>query len=285
MRRDLLLRLHAYFAAIGNPSGDEKAFLEQLTAELSSFHITSVHRDDLLDAGFNPTGVTDEEMQLLASRLSDSYLEFGFGDALYITADQYLKVPRIDEKHYVLVEFPEHDPHFENKGIGYPCFNSEDNGARYVPIMEYVKRRMKYPAARLIFEPLRWPESQNYLDHPDKRCEVVMADEKALADFGSSAVWVPVEVLEGKESKYARVLDEVRSLFAAEIAEADANPDKWYEVFVGVENEGTHTEASGGTFDDAVSNFESIADEWGIDHTSIDIWGNRENPSVMLQIK
>jgi hypothetical protein len=285
MRRELLECLHGYFSKIENPGETENRLLEQLTVELSSFHISSVHRDDLLDAGFNPTGVTDEDMQLLANRLSESYLEFGFGDALYITADQYLKVPRIDEGHYVLVEFPENDTYFEDKEIGYPCFNSEDNGARYVPIMKYVKRCGKYPAAGLIYKPLPWPESQNYLDHPDPRCEVVMADEKTMADFGSSAVWVPVEVLNGTKPKYADILDEIRTKFADQIAEANTNPDKWYEVFVADETGETHSEASGNTFDEVVANFERVADEWGVENTSIDIWANQEPPNPIFQIK
>jgi hypothetical protein len=47
-----------------------------------------------------------------------------------------------------------------------------------------------------------------------------MADEKALADFGSSAVWVPVELLNDQNLKYTEVLDGIRSKFAIEIAEA-----------------------------------------------------------------
>jgi len=194
-------------------------------------------------------------------------------------------LPRIDVDHYVLVEFPEDSAPYEREETGYPCFKSEDNGARYIPIMDYVEDFQKYPAAGHIFKPLSWPESQGYLDHPDTRCEVVMADEKTLADFGGSAVWVPTEVLNSAEPKYARVFDEVRSRFAAEIAEADANPDKWYEVFVADENGSTHSEASGDTFDEAIAHFERIADEWGLSNTSIDIWENRESPDNILQIK
>ncbi len=288
MDRRLLVRLHNHFSKIENPSEKEKSLLADLTAELPFFPITSVSRNDLLNAGFNPSDVTDEEMEQLANRLSESYTDYKFCDDLEIHADQYLEVPKIDEKLYVLVEFPEDSSPFENEEIGYPCFNSEDNGARYVPIMEYVKRCEKYPDTNTLFKPVMWPDSQNYLGETsiDALCEPI-EDEKGLAEFGPQAIWVPLCMLndEESESKYDDVLEEVRTKFAAEIAEADANPDKWYEVFVADETGSTHSEESGDTFDEAIENFERIADEWGIDKTSIDIWENRESPNNILQIK
>jgi tellurite resistance-related uncharacterized protein len=197
-------------------------------------------------------------------------------------------IPEIDEENYVLVEFPENSLPFENDEIGYPCFNSEDNGARYVPIMEYVKQREKYPEANTLFKPVMWPDSQNYLGETsiDHLCEAI-EDEKGLADFGPQAIWVPLCMLNGEQpvSKYDDVLNEVRAKFATEIAEADTNPEKWYEVFVADDTGSTHSEASGDTFDEAIENFECIADRWGIDKTGIDIWENRESPENILQIK
>lgn len=96
---------------------------------------------------------------------------------------------------YVLVRFPEDSSYFENEEIGYPCFNSEDNGARYVPEEDYTRHFRKPPAPGSLFRPVVWPESQGYLHCPDPRCEVIIADEKALTDFGSSAVWAPVGLL------------------------------------------------------------------------------------------
>lgn len=105
-----------------------------------------------------------------------------------------------DNDLYVLVEFPEDSSYFEENGIGYPSFNSGDNGARYVPQRNYIDHFKKNPAPNSCFRPLRWPESQPYLfpDEPnesvDALCEPV-SDEKGLADFGEQAVWVPLCLL------------------------------------------------------------------------------------------
>ena len=41
---------------------------------------------------------------------------------------------------YVLVEFPDDATYFEENDIGYPSFESEDNGARYVSEYDYIQR-------------------------------------------------------------------------------------------------------------------------------------------------
>jgi hypothetical protein len=102
---------------------------------------------------------------------------------------------------YVLVEFPEDASYFEESEIGYPCFNSDDNGARYVPEEEYIKHFGYEPQPNTYFKPVRWPESQKYLgddedDDSGALCEPIIADEKGLSDFGSSAVWVPLCLIE-----------------------------------------------------------------------------------------
>ena len=102
-----------------------------------------------------------------------------------------------DDKLYVLVEFPEDTAFFEEEGIGYPAWNSEDNGARYVPEYDYIRHFRKTPAENSYYKPLRWPESQPYLS-PNEPKEAIDAlsepinDEKGIADFGEQAVWVPL---------------------------------------------------------------------------------------------
>lgn len=101
------------------------------------------------------------------------------------------------EEMYVLVEFPNDASHFEENDIGYPSFDSKDNGARYVSEYDYILNFQKAPAENACYKPLRWPESQSYLfpDEPnesvDALCEPVW-DEKGIADFGEQAVWVPL---------------------------------------------------------------------------------------------
>ena len=288
MDRRLLVRLHEHFSKIEKPSEEETKLLADLTAELPFFPITSVSRDDLLSEGFDISDVSDSDMEALARKMGDSCCDNGYWESLDIIANQYLDIPKIDEDNYVLVEFPEDSSYFENANIGYPCFNVEDNGARYVPIMDYIRHFGRCPKTNTLFLPVMWPDSQNYLGETsiDALCEPI-EDEKGLAEFGPQAIWVPLCMLNEEKtvSKYDDILEEVRTKFAAEIAEADANPDKWYEVFVADETGSTHSEESGDTFDEAVENFERIADEWGIDKTSIDIWENRESPNNILQIK
>ena len=98
---------------------------------------------------------------------------------------------------YVLVEFSEESSYFEENDIGYPAFNSEDNGARYVPECDYIRHFQKNPAENARYKPLRWPESQSYLfpDEPDESIEALcepIGDGKGIADFGEQAVWVPL---------------------------------------------------------------------------------------------
>jgi hypothetical protein len=97
---------------------------------------------------------------------------------------------------YVLVEFPEDASYFEEDEIGYPCFNSEDNGARYVPEEAYIEHFGYEPQPNSYFQPVRWPQSQEFMGNNDDSiaalCEPIIADEKAPADFGSAAIWVPL---------------------------------------------------------------------------------------------
>jgi hypothetical protein len=104
-----------------------------------------------------------------------------------------------DMEKYVLVEFPEDAGYFEENNIGYPCFGSGDNGARYVPEEAYIEHFGQEPLPNSYFRPVRWPQSQEFLGIDDDSTAVlyepIVADEKALADFGSSAIWVPLHLI------------------------------------------------------------------------------------------
>lgn len=102
---------------------------------------------------------------------------------------------------YVLTGYPGDTARFDEEDIGYPCFNSHDNSARYVTEYDYLFEFKKPPATDSLFEPVMWPESQKFMDLPDNLltlCEYIM-DEKGLEDFGSSAMWVPLCLLERQE--------------------------------------------------------------------------------------
>lgn len=97
---------------------------------------------------------------------------------------------------FVLVEFPNDTTYFEENDIGYPSFESEDNGARYMTEYDYIQHFGQDPPANAYFKPMQWPESQPYLfpDEPNESIEALcepINDEKGRADFGEQAVWVP----------------------------------------------------------------------------------------------
>ena len=196
MRRQLLLELYEYFENIGAGRSETEEYLYlQLKGELPYFQITTVHRDDLESQGFEISHITDGQMETIASKMADAYTgnDVFWIDLKIIAA--YIGIPGKKER-YVLVEFPEDASYFEENNIGYPCFNSEDNGARYVSEEEYTKHFQCEPQPNSYFQPVMWPESQEYLFDDDEQiaglCEPVTADEKALADFGSSSIWVPL---------------------------------------------------------------------------------------------
>ena len=74
-------------------------------------------------------------------------------------------------------------------------WNSEDNGARYVPVWEYIRKFGKSPDPEKCYRAICWPDSQEYIGNEE--CELIQ-DEEALEKFGSSAYWVPARYKNGK---------------------------------------------------------------------------------------
>lgn len=228
MNRELIEDLHQYFEQKTKPTSDENYLLARLTGELPYFPVSSVCRDDLESKGFDVSDVTDSQMSELAAKLGDDYCEQLFWTSMEIIAEDRLKIPReICPKcgkkacmytpseqifhcnscantwgkeeptgRYVLVEFPESPSFFEKHELGYPCFNSNDNGAMYVPEHLYRAHFGKEPKADTLYRPVQWPESQTYFEiEPESTaalCEPIEADAKSLEDFGSSSIWVPL---------------------------------------------------------------------------------------------
>lgn len=238
MKHTLIEELHLYFSNIGSPTEEEKSLLIQLTGELPYFKVTSVHRDDLRMEGFDASGVSDADMEELAKSLGKDYVNQLFWGSLKIIAGDIMNIP-IDKNAscpkcmikdigyddcsrqytcktcgqqwsdiYVLVEFPDDSSFFENNDIGYPCFNSKDNGARYVLEHDYLNHFQKEPPENAYFRPVQWPESQEYTqekedeNEPDDSilalCELI-TDEETLEKFGSGAIWVPLCMINDNE--------------------------------------------------------------------------------------
>lgn len=94
---------------------------------------------------------------------------------------------------YVLVEFPEDASYFEENETGYPCYESEDNGARFVSEEDYTKVFGHEPEPNQCYQPVCWPEIQELMEDPkfDSYSELII-DRKGVADFGDSAYWIPL---------------------------------------------------------------------------------------------
>lgn len=60
------------------------------------FEITSVHRDDLIEAGFDGDAVDDAIMERLASKMSDDYVEQLFWIHIGIIAED-LGIPKLEK--------------------------------------------------------------------------------------------------------------------------------------------------------------------------------------------
>lgn len=232
MNRQLTEDLHQYFLQKTTITSDENYLLTRLTGELPYFQISHICRDNLESKGFDISNVTDSVMSELAGKLSNDYCEQLLWISMGIIAEECLKIPRhicpkcgekaaeydsVDNTfqcsscenswkkeeptgRYVLVEFPQDTSFYENNDIGYPCFNSEDNGAIYVPEHFYRQHTGQEPKANTLYQPVQWPESQIYFEIESESgaalCEPIEADVKSLEDFGSSSIWMPLCLIE-----------------------------------------------------------------------------------------
>ena len=225
MIQTLLDDIKAYFDAKEKRTEQERQLRQRLSERY--FPITSVHRNDLQGIGFDVDRISDDDMKRLARKMADDYCEQLFWSSMETIAGDILGLPKKEvpvcpvcesedlrvetsglhhcnqcgqiwnDNLYVLVEFPEDTTSFEEEGIGYPAWNSEDNGARYVPEYDYIRHLHKTPTENSYYKPLRWPESQLYLspDEPNESIDALsepINDEKGIADFGEQAIWVPL---------------------------------------------------------------------------------------------
>lgn len=220
----LLDDIKAYFDAKERLTEQEQQLVQRLSG--GYFPITSVHRDDLQGVGFDVEKISDDDMKELARKMADDYCEQLFWSSMEIIAGDILGFPKVetkdvtcpecgservrydlhesrfhceacsrawDDKLYVLVEFPEDTAFFEEEETGYPAWDSEDNGARYVPEEDYIRHTGKSPERNKCYRVVCWPDSQEYVG--TKGCEPVQ-DENGIRNFGTSAYWVPLLLTE-----------------------------------------------------------------------------------------
>ena len=67
------------------------ATLEEMSKE---FEITSISREDLESRGFDTTNITDAQMEELARKMCDDYLEQMFWISLDIIAEDIMGIPK-----------------------------------------------------------------------------------------------------------------------------------------------------------------------------------------------
>ena len=67
------------------------ATIEEMSKE---FEITSVTREDLESRGFDNTNITDTQMEELARKMCDDYLEQMFWISLDIIAEDIMGIPK-----------------------------------------------------------------------------------------------------------------------------------------------------------------------------------------------
>ncbi|MFR9543780.1 MAG: hypothetical protein SNJ29_15265 [Rikenellaceae bacterium] len=231
MKRNLIEDLHYYFEQKDERTHDEEMLYMELQGRLPYFPVTHVSRDDLEGRGFDTSDTDDCTMERIASKMGDAYQENGYWIDLDILAEDVVpkyKCPKcwkgagryFDGKchcgscnhdwditeptgRYVLVESPEDSSFFDKNDIGFDCYNSDDNGARYVPEHIYIAHFDREPKEKQIYLPIGWPESQIYLDweHTDSgkfiQCEYINPADTML-ELGNNALFVPKSLIKTK---------------------------------------------------------------------------------------
>lgn len=102
---------------------EDEAILDEISKYDGYFPITSIHRDDLKQSGFETRNVDDATMERLASKLSDDYCNQLYWESLDIIADmegvQRMTEPKFefikkgvtvlyDEKEAIVLDAPEY---------------------------------------------------------------------------------------------------------------------------------------------------------------------------------
>jgi hypothetical protein len=95
----LLQDLKKHFESIENKSIYEKHLLSRIENELQFAPIAFVSRDDIEQLGYNADDITDRELQMVAHKMSDYYLEYGdYNGDLQSAIDECLNLKLREEE-------------------------------------------------------------------------------------------------------------------------------------------------------------------------------------------
>ena len=94
----LLQDIKKHFESIENKSTDENILLSRIEDELQFAPIAFVSRDDIEALGYNADEVTDRELQMIANKMGDYYLEYGdYNGDLQLALDKCLNLKLREE--------------------------------------------------------------------------------------------------------------------------------------------------------------------------------------------
>jgi hypothetical protein len=62
------------------------------------FYVTAICRDNLEGLGFDVSKITDDDMEELADKMADDYLEQLYWSSMETIADEALHLPKVDDE-------------------------------------------------------------------------------------------------------------------------------------------------------------------------------------------
>ena len=94
MEYALKRKLLEYFQKIESPTEEEKKLLHSLQDSCEYFDISCIHCDDIKDAGYDGDKLDDAEMEKLADKMDDYYLEYEYHEDLKLACEK-LKILKL----------------------------------------------------------------------------------------------------------------------------------------------------------------------------------------------
>lgn len=94
MEHTLKRNLLGYFQKIENPTEEEKKLLHSLQDSCEYFDISCIHRDDVKYTGYDGDKLDDSDMERLANKMNDYYLEYGYREDLELACEK-LEIPKL----------------------------------------------------------------------------------------------------------------------------------------------------------------------------------------------